>query len=159
MLKKGRACNVLPGERCRRGLCRCRNPAFSTFRIMPSDFFTGSPAHFAASVVYNFRMRLSERLKWIFAILFVLCGIPILFVDIDAPDSSAGHLLAGIAALLLGGFGLCLAWSAWETGTIRLQHFNYSGAGQPRRFMGTVLLILAAGCGTLAAAVWFLFFK
>lgn len=104
-------------------------------------------------------MRLSERLTWLFAALFVLCGAPLLFFDAEGPDASTPRVLAGVAALFLGGFGLCLAWSAWESGAIRLQHVNYSLAGQPRRFIATVMLILAAGCGTLAAALWVLLFK
>lgn len=104
-------------------------------------------------------MRLSERLTWIFAALFVTCGVPLLFLDSENPDPSVVYVLAGMATLFLGGFGLCLAWSAWEAGRINLQHFNYSRAGQPRRFAATIIVILLAGCGTLTTAVWFLFFK
>lgn len=104
-------------------------------------------------------MRPSERLTWLFAALFVLCGAALLFFDTESPDASAPQALAGVAALFLGGFGLCLAWSAWESRAIRLQHVNYSLAGQPRRFIATVMLIVAAGCGTLAAALWVLLFK
>lgn len=104
-------------------------------------------------------MRPSERLTWTFAILFVLCGVPLLFFDMDTQDPRAARALVGMATVFLGGFGVCLAWDAWQTGTVNLQHFRYSRARQPRRFAAAVLLILAAGCGTLAAAVWFLLFK
>lgn len=104
-------------------------------------------------------MKVSRTLQWIFAALFLLCGIPLLFLDRDNPDPAAAQLLAGTAALFLGGFGVCLAWSAWEVGAIKLQHVNYTRAGEPRRFMATVAMIFLAGCGTLASAVWFFFFK
>ena len=104
-------------------------------------------------------MKLSERMMWIFAILVLLCGLPLFFLDKESPDPAAGHALAGMAALFLGAFGLCLAWNALETGEINVQHFHYSRSGQPRRFMATVALILFAGCGALISAFWFLFFK
>lgn len=104
-------------------------------------------------------MRLSERLKWIFAGLFLLCGVPLLFLDQENPDPTAAHALAGSAVLFLGGFALCLAWNAWETGVINIQHFNFSRAGQPRRFTATVAVILLAGCSTITTAFWFFFFK
>lgn len=91
--------------------------------------------------------------------LFVLCGVPLWFLDAGDPDPSAASMLPGLAALFLGGFGLCLAWSSWETGTIDLLHFNYSRARQPRRFVAVIALILVAACGTLVTAFWFLFFK
>lgn len=46
----------------------------------------------------NSRMRLPERLMWLFAILFLLFGIPMLFVDSDAPDPSTAHLSTLITA-------------------------------------------------------------
>ena len=104
-------------------------------------------------------MKLSERLKWIFAILFLLCGVPLFFLDKENPNPVAAHILAGMASLSLGGFALCLVWNALETGEIKLQHFHYSRRSQPRRFTATVALILIAGCSTLITAFWFLFFK
>ncbi len=86
-------------------------------------------------------MRLSDRLKWAFAILFLLCGISLLFLDKENPDPAAGYVLAGMATLSLSGFGRCLAWNALETGEIKLQHFHYSRRRQPRRFAATVILI------------------
>jgi hypothetical protein len=103
-------------------------------------------------------MTLAEGLMWVFAGLFLLSGLPLLFFDRDHPGP-AGQLLAGTATLSLGLFGICLAWSAWQSGVINLQHFNYSRAGQPRRFMATLAVILLAGCGTIVAAFWYLFFK
>lgn len=108
---------------------------------------------------YYCRMSVADRLKWTFAILFILCGVPLWFLDAGDPDPSAAAMLPGLAALFLGGFGLCLAWSSWETGTIDLLHFNYSRARQPRRFVAVIALILVAACGTLVTAFWFLFFK
>ena len=95
-------------------------------------------------------------MKWIFAILFLLCGVPLFFLDKHNSDPTAA---AGIASLFLSGFTLCLAWSALETDEIKLQHFKYSRRSQPRRFMATIALILVAGCGTLVTSFWFLFFK
>lgn len=108
---------------------------------------------------YNRRMSAADRLKWIFATLFLLCGAPLLYLGTGNPDPSGKPLLPGLAALFLGGFGLCLAWSSWETGTIDLLHFNYSRAMQPRRFVVVIALVLVAACGTLVTAVWYLFFK
>lgn len=96
---------------------------------------------------------------WLFAILFVLCGVPLLFLDRKDPDPTAAHALAGTAVLFLGAFALCLAWSAWEKGVLDIQHFHYTRAGQPRRFAATVGLILLAGCGAIVTAIWFFFFK
>lgn len=104
-------------------------------------------------------MSMSERLKWTFAVLFVLCGLPLLFMDQDHPDPAAANLWGGTAALFLGGFVVCLAWSAWETGVIRLQHINYSRAAQPRRFMAAFCVLVLAGCVTITAGFWLLFVK
>lgn len=104
-------------------------------------------------------MRLSDRLKWLFAVLFLLGGLPLLFLDKDNPDPGLAHVLAGTATLCLGAFAVCLVWSAWQTGAINLQHFNYSRAGQPRRFLATLAVILLAGGGTIITAFWFFFFK
>jgi hypothetical protein len=104
-------------------------------------------------------MKLSERMKWIFAILFLLCGVSSFFLDKHNSDPATAHILAGIASLFLSGFTLCLAWSALETDEIKLQHFQYRRRSQPRRFMATIALILIAGCGTLVTSFWFLFFK
>lgn len=102
-------------------------------------------------------MRTSERLKWIFAALFVLCGLLLPFID--KGDRKAGLLLPGLAALCLAGFALSLAYDAWETGAIKLPEFDYTREGQPRRFVATLVMIVAAGIGTLITALWFLFFK
>jgi len=59
----------------------------------------------------------------------------------------------------LGAFTLSLAWNAWTTGVLRLQHFNCTRAGAPRRFAGVLILILLAGVGTVIAAFWFWFFR
>jgi hypothetical protein len=104
-------------------------------------------------------VRLSERLLWAFAILFLLCGVPLLFLDREAPDPVFGNTLAGMAALFLGGFEVCLAWNALDTGEIKLQHFRCSRAAQPRCFAAAVVVILAAGLATLFTAVWFFFLK
>lgn len=104
-------------------------------------------------------MNLSARLQWIFAVLVLLCGMPLLFLDKEGPNAAHGYLLAGMATLFLGAFGLCLAWNSLETGEIKIQHFRYNRSSQPRRFMATVALILISACGTLITAVWFLFFK
>ncbi|HSH43723.1 MAG TPA: hypothetical protein VK973_16500 [Arenicellales bacterium] len=104
-------------------------------------------------------MRLSESLKWIFALLFLSCGLPLLWLDTGGTQGSAASLLAGIACLSLGGFCFALAWEAWRRGAINLQNFRYTRAAQPGRFLTMVLLVLIAGCGTVAAAVWLLLFK
>ena len=102
-------------------------------------------------------MKTSERLKWIFAALLVLCSIPLLFID--RSNREAGQLWAGFAALCLAGFAFSLSYSAWKTGAIGLRDFDYTRAGQPRRFMATMFMILSAGAGTLITAIWVFFFK
>ncbi len=104
-------------------------------------------------------MKLSGRLTWIFAILFLLAGAPLLFLDRENPDPTVAPAMAGMASMFLGGFALCLAWNALERGEINVQHFHYNRKSQPRRFMATVTLILLAGCGTIISSIWFLFFK
>lgn len=104
-------------------------------------------------------MKLPTRLKWVFAILFVASGAVLVLGDADAPRAGGPHLVAGVTTFFLGAFTVCLAWEAWTTGRISVQYFNYSRAAQPRRFRAAVMLVLAAGCGTLAAAGWFLFFQ
>lgn len=96
---------------------------------------------------------------WTFGALFVLLGLPLLFLDRDNPDKTIAMPLAGLATLSLSGFAFCLVWHSWLNGTIDIQHFTYSRAHQPLRYMATLLLILMAGFGTLISAVWFLFFK
>jgi len=104
-------------------------------------------------------MRLSERLQWTFATLFVLGGVALLLLGGEKADPAIARLIAGVATLFLGGFALCLAWNAWETGAVNVQHFRYSRASEPLRFAATVVMILLAGCVTIVAACWFLFLK
>lgn len=102
---------------------------------------------------------MSERLKWIFAALFLACGAALLFLEARKPDPWAERLLAGAATLSLGAFVLCLAWNAWETGAVKLQQYSCTRGAQPLQFAAVLALVLAAGIGTLTTAVWFLFFK
>lgn len=103
-------------------------------------------------------MRLSNRLLWIFAALFLLCGLPLLFLDSENPDS-ASKAVAGMAALSLGGFALSLAWNACESGGLQMLHFGYQRATQPRRFFATVAVLILAGCATVVAGIRFLLFQ
>jgi hypothetical protein len=45
------------------------------------------------------------------------------------------------------------------TGTIKVQHFNYSRAAHPCRFGAALIVIVAAGIGTLITGIWFWFLK
>lgn len=94
-----------------------------------------------------------------FAGLFLLFGVPLLFLDKESADQAIGMPLAGLAVLSLSGFAFSLAWHAWTTGQAKVQHFNYTRATQPYRFGATLVLILVAGTGTLITAFWVLFFK
>lgn len=102
-------------------------------------------------------MKTSERFQWIFAAAFLLCGLPLVFID--KSDVETGQFWAGLAVLFLALFAFCLAHTSWQTGDFKIQHFTYNRKDHPRRFMATLLMIVAAACGTLITALWFLFFK
>ena len=97
----------------------------------------------------------STRFTWIFAALFLLCGLPLLIVD----DAGARNLWGGLSAAGLGGFALAMAYNATATGTIRLQFSTIVRAASPYKFWAAVGLVGLAGLGVIAAGGWLLVFK
>ncbi len=97
----------------------------------------------------------STRLTWIFGALFVLFGLPLMFVD----NIGTRNLLGGLSTLSLGGFAMAMAYNATATGTIRLQNSTISRAQQPRIFWAAVGLVVIAGFGVITAGVWFMLIK
>jgi hypothetical protein len=97
------------------------------------------------------------RLTWTFAVLFVLCGLP-LFV---AEDEAWRRWSAGLSTLSLGAFALAWARHAVAVGQIKLQHQHrwIRVANQPRTFWATVAMLVVTGTGVIVAAIWALFFK
>jgi hypothetical protein len=96
-----------------------------------------------------------RHLTWIFAGLFLLFGVSILLAE----DPAWKRTWAGLSVLALGGFGLSMARDALVTGQIRLQNSVIRRATRPRLFWASVILVAAAGIGSLIAGVWALFFK
>ncbi len=95
------------------------------------------------------------RLIWIFGVLFVLFGLPLIIVD----DIGARNVLGGLSVLRLGGFAFAMAYNAMATGTIRLQNSKISRTAQPYAFWAAVCLVTAAGLGVVASGMWLMFFK
>ena len=96
-----------------------------------------------------------KYLTWVFAALFVACGLPLLFVE----DVGWRHIWGGLSLVGLGGFALSLARDAVRSGEVRFNHTLIRRADSPRLFWATLTLIAATGVVVLVAAVWALFFK
>ncbi len=94
-------------------------------------------------------------LTWVFAALFVACGLPLAFVE----DPAWAHRWGGLSLIGLGGFALSMARDAVKSGEVRLNFSRIKRADSPRLFWATLALIAAAGVSVLVAAVWALFFK
>ena len=94
-------------------------------------------------------------LTWTFAVLFLLFGLPLFFLE----DPEWARRSAGMSTLWLGCFALAWARHAVATGQIKIQFSWIRRASQPLTFMATVLMLVIAGAGTIAAAIWALFFK
>ena len=94
-------------------------------------------------------------LTWVFAALFVACGLPLFFVE----EVTWRNIWGGLSLLGLGGFALSMTRDAIKSGEVRFNHTLIKRADSPRLFWATLALIAAAGLGVLVAAVWALFFK
>ncbi len=100
-------------------------------------------------------MGASRYLTWVFAGLFVACGLPLAFVEDPAwRDAWGGASLIG-----LGGFALSMARDAVKSGEIRLNFSRIRRADSPRLFWAAIALVVAAGLGVLVSAAWALFIK
>ncbi len=97
----------------------------------------------------------STYLTWVFAALFVACGLPLFFVE----DVGWRNTWGGLSLIGLGGFALSMARDAVKSGEVRLNFSRIKRADSPRLFWATLALIAAAGVSVLVAAVWALFFK
>ena len=100
-------------------------------------------------------MGLLKHLTWVFAGLFVACGLPLLFVE----DRAWGHRWAGLSLVFLAGFAFSMVRDAVRSGEVRLNFSRIRRADSPRLFWAAPALVSAAGAGVLASAVWVLFFK
>ncbi len=96
-----------------------------------------------------------DRLMWLCGGLFVAFGLPLAVVE----DRGWQHVLGGISALSLGGFGLAMAGDGVAKGQIRLHFSVIRRAARPRAFWAAVALAAAAGAGAVASAFWALVFK
>ena len=94
-------------------------------------------------------------LTWILAGLFLVFGL----IGLVSGSLAWQRFWVGLATLCLGGFGLPMARDALITGHIRLQHSVIRYGQQPRVFWAIVILVAAAGAGTLISGFWFLFLK
>lgn len=96
-----------------------------------------------------------ERLMWIFAAMFVIFG---LLLGLSG-ETATRNLWGGLSAGSLGGFALMLAADGVHQGRIRFGFDVVHRAAQPRLFAAAIVVVVAAGLGTMAAAVWISFFK
>lgn len=99
-------------------------------------------------------MRLS-RLTWLCGALFILFGLPMVFAE----DQGWQKAWASLSTLSLGCFGLAMVADGLVKGEIRLQFSLIRRATQPRTFWATIVLVAAAGVGTIITAIWATFFK
>jgi hypothetical protein len=97
----------------------------------------------------------TSRLVWVFAALFLLCGLPLLVVE----QVSWVRPLASLCMAFLGAFSLALAADAIRTGQLRVQGSVILYSRQPRLFWAALAVIALAGIGVLIGAVWAAFFK
>jgi len=96
-----------------------------------------------------------ERLMWIFAGLFVFFGLLLGVSD----ETATRNLWGGLSAGSLGCFALSMAADGVHQGRIRIGFDVIERAAQPRLFAAAVGVVVAAGLGTLSAAVWVAFLK
>jgi hypothetical protein len=100
-------------------------------------------------------MGASRYLTWVFAGLFVACGLPLAFVEDPAwRDAWGGASLVG-----LGSFALSMVRDAVKSGEVRINPTVIRRADSPRLFWAALSLIAAAGTVVLVSAVWVLVFK
>jgi hypothetical protein len=97
----------------------------------------------------------SSYLTWIFAGLFVACGLPLFWAD----DAGWRNLWGGLSLIGLGGFALSMVRDAVKSGQVRLNLTVIRRARSPRLFWATLALIAAAGLIVLVGAAWALFLK
>ena len=100
-------------------------------------------------------MGFQKYLTWVFAALFVACGLPLFFLE----DSGWRHIWGGVSLIGLGGFALSMVRDAVQSGEVRFNHTLIKRADSPRLFWAALALIAATGVVVLVAAVWALFFK
>lgn len=94
-------------------------------------------------------------LTGIFGALFVLFGLPLLFVT----DPGTRLIFGGMSTLSLGGFAVALSHHARSTGRIKIQQTTIERAQRPRLFEVVVTFIELAGFIVIAAGLWAMFFK
>lgn len=97
----------------------------------------------------------ASHLMWVFAGLFLVCGMPLFFVETE----SWKRIWAGLSAMFLGSFALAFACDAVGRGRLKLQHSLVERSKQPRLFWAGVSVIAAAGFGVLVSAFWIAFVK
>lgn len=90
-----------------------------------------------------------STLQWAFVALFLIAGVPLLFVS----DPDTGRALARLAVLFLGGFAVAMALDARQTGLIKLQHTTIRRAARPRLFAVMTTGIALGGLGLVVMAV------
>ena len=100
-------------------------------------------------------MGASSPWTWVFAGLFVACGLPLAVVE----DPAWRNLWGGLSLTGLGGFALSIVRDAVRSGQVRLNPTVIRRARSPRLFWAALALIAAAGLGVLAGAAWALVFK
>jgi len=100
-------------------------------------------------------MGIWKPLTWAFAGLFVLCGLPLFWVE----DSGWRNTWGGLSLIGLGGFALAMAADAVTSGQVRLNLTVIRRAQSPRLFWAALALIASAGLAVLIAAGWALAFK
>lgn len=96
-----------------------------------------------------------KYLTWVFAGLFVACGLPLFWVE----DAGWRNVWGGLSLLGLGGFALAMAGDAARSGQVRINLTRIRRAQSPRLFWAVLALIASAGLAVLAAAAWALAFK
>ncbi|MCP4327728.1 MAG: hypothetical protein GY791_04740 [Alphaproteobacteria bacterium] len=96
-----------------------------------------------------------DRVMWACAALFVIFGLALLVTE----DDVSQNLAIGLSTLCLGCFGLAMAGGGVAKGQIRFQTAVIQRRTQPRAFWAAIVLVSAAGGGTIVAALWALFVR
>jgi hypothetical protein len=99
-------------------------------------------------------MRL-DRLMWLCAALFILFGLPLVFVE----DSGWQRVCVGLSALSLGCFALAMAGDGLVKGEIRVQFSQIKRTAQPHFFWTAIALVSSTGVVVIITAFWAMFFK
>ncbi len=96
-----------------------------------------------------------DRLMYLFAALFGLFGLPLVFLR----DKELAMTLGGLAMASLGCFAITMALGAIAKGEIGLQFTTVQRAARPRLFWAAVALVLGAGGGVAVGAGWLIFLE